>query len=164
MALFPILFREIIRPMRMMEHQIRVMQEEIMNPRVFPASFFIQKLRCPSVKPDDISSIISDKEKFQIKMDLQHFMPEEICVKMSENNTVVIEAKHEEKSDEEGFISRQMIRRFIIPEGHDLKQIASSLSSDGILTISAPKNPDAVEKNIPITHTGPERVEEKKTE
>lgn len=164
MSLFPVIFREMIRPMRIMEHQMRVMQEELMNPRIFPASFFNQKLRCPSLKPEDISSVISDKEKFQVKMDVQHFKPEEITVKISENNTVVIEAKHEEKTDEKGFISRQIIRRFIIPEGHDFKQIASSLSSDGILTITAPKNPESGEKIIPITRTGPERVEEKKTE
>lgn len=161
------MFREMIRPMRMMEHQMRMMQEELMNPHCFPSIFrgsiFNQN---PWKYPEaEDSSITSDKEKFQVKMDVQHFQPNEIKVKMSDNNTVIVEAKHEEKPDEKGFITRQLVRRFIIPEGHNLTQIASSLSSDGVLTITAPKNPETVEKEIPITQTGPERkIEDKKNE
>lgn len=162
--MFPIMLREMIRPMRMMEQQMRIMQEELMNPHYFRSSIFNQRPWRIEYKDNSESSVTSDKDKFQVKMDVQHFEPSEISVKMSENNTVVVEAKHEEKADDKGFISRQMVRRFLIPDGHDLKQIESNLSSDGILTITAPKNAETQERIIPITQTGPEREEKKKIE
>lgn len=54
-------------------------------------------------------------------------------------NNVIVEAKHEERQDEHGFVSRQFIRRYVLPPSHDVINITSSLSSDGVLTITAPK-------------------------
>jgi len=74
----------------------------------------------------------------QVILDVQQFSPNEITVK-TVDNCVIVEAKHEEKKDEHGFISRQFVRRYVVPSSHDLLSITSSLSSDGVLTISAPK-------------------------
>lgn len=54
-------------------------------------------------------------------------------------NNVTVEAKHEEKQDEHGYISRHFVRRYVLPASHDGSQVTSSLSSDGVLTITAPK-------------------------
>lgn len=54
-------------------------------------------------------------------------------------NNVTIEAKHEERQDEHGFVSRHFVRRYALPPSHDVFNITSSLSSDGVLTITAPK-------------------------
>lgn len=54
-------------------------------------------------------------------------------------NNVIIEAKHEERQDEHGFVSRHFVRRYALPPSHDVINITSSLSSDGVLTITAPK-------------------------
>lgn len=88
-------------------------------------------------------------------MDVQQFTPEEVKVKIVDNN-LIIEGKHEEKQDEHGFISRQFQRRYLLPECHDVQKIESKLSSDGVLTISVPKRPtvEGNEKIIPITRTG----------
>lgn len=118
------------------------------------------------------SSIKADKEKFQVNLDVQHFAPEEISVKTADGY-VVIEGKHEEKKDEHGYISRQFVRRYALPEGTQADTVESRLSSDGVLTITAPmKVPEAVkgERTVPIAQTGPVRkqikdqtvVEEKK--
>ncbi|CAH0405138.1 unnamed protein product [Chilo suppressalis] len=103
------------------------------------------------------SSIKEDKDKFQINLDVQHFAPEEISVK-TVDGFLVIEAKHEEKQDEHGYISRSFTRRYALPEGIETDNVISKLSSDGVLTISAPlKAPpkQANERVVPIVQTGP---------
>lgn len=64
-----------------------------------------------------------------------------------QGNAVVVEGKHEERADDHGYISRHFVRRYVLPEQYNLEQINSSLSSDGVLTISAPKK---VSNNIVI--------------
>lgn len=76
--------------------------------------------------------------RFQVILDVQQFSPDEIIVKTVDNN-IIVEAKHEERKDEHGFITRHFIRRYILPSSHDSLQVTSSLSSDGVLTITAPK-------------------------
>lgn len=97
-------------------------------------------------------------------LDVQQFTPEEITVKAS-NNCVLVEGKHEEKQDEHGFISRQFTRRYILPGGYDVADVVSTLSSDGVLTVTAPKRapPVAGERSIPIMRTGPSKQPEAPT-
>uniref|UniRef100_A0A8D8G8K9 Protein lethal(2)essential for life n=2 Tax=Culex pipiens TaxID=7175 RepID=A0A8D8G8K9_CULPI len=93
---------------------------------------------------------------FQVSVDVQHFKPEEISLKMNENY-VTVEGKHEEKQDEQGYVFRHFVRKYQLPEGHDLEKVVSSLSSDGVLTIKAPRMALAAaekEKTIPIVQTG----------
>ncbi|XP_019888789.1 protein lethal(2)essential for life [Ooceraea biroi] len=74
----------------------------------------------------------------QVILDVQQFSPDEITVKTVDNH-VIVEAKHEERQDEHGYISRHFVRRYLLPPSHDLANVNSTLSSDGILTITAPK-------------------------
>lgn len=74
----------------------------------------------------------------QVILDVQQFSPDEITVKTVDND-VIVEAKHEEKQDEHGYISRHFVRRYVLPPSHDLVNVTSTLSSDGVLTITAPK-------------------------
>ncbi|KPJ00666.1 PREDICTED: protein lethal(2)essential for life-like [Papilio xuthus] len=109
------------------------------------------------------SSIKADKDKFQVNLDVQHFSPEEISVKTADGY-IVVEGKHEEKKDQHGYISRQFTRRYALPEGCTADAVESRLSSDGVLTVTAPKKvPPAVqgERKVPITQTGPVRKEVK---
>ena len=89
---------------------------------------------------------------FQVILDVQQFAPNEITVKTIDNNSIVVEGKHEEKKDEHGLVSRQFVRRYVLPKGHDIGQVQSTLSSDGVLTITAPKLalPAPGEKIVPI--------------
>lgn len=74
---------------------------------------------------------------FQVNLDVQQFKPEEVNVKVSDNY-VTIHAKHEERSDEHGFISREFTRRYLIPKDVNAEALTSSLSSDGVLSVHAP--------------------------
>ena len=89
-------------------------------------------------------------------MDIQQFTPDEITVKVVDK-FIVVEGKHEEKQDEHGFIARQFIRKYLVPEQCDLEEVRSTLSSDGVLTIVAPKKHDPKhhrEKLVRIEMTG----------
>ena len=44
------------------------------------------------------STVSADKDKFKVTLDVQQFHPEEIKVKVVDNQ-VIVEAKHEEKED-----------------------------------------------------------------
>ncbi|XP_053687684.1 protein lethal(2)essential for life-like [Sabethes cyaneus] len=107
-------------------------------------------------RQDSGSMVDISGNKFQINLDVQQFSPNEISVKAT-NNSILVEGKHDEKQDEHGFISRHFVRRYMLPAGHDPDAIVSSLSSDGILTITAPKKalpePEGP-RTIPITQTG----------
>ncbi|XP_046398291.1 heat shock protein 23-like [Ischnura elegans] len=88
-----------------------------------------------------------DKDGFKIVMDVQHFKPEEITVKQIDDS-VVVEGKHEETEDEHGFVSRHFVRRYTLPQGVDHQALNSTLSSDGVLTITAPKVKKMQEDNV----------------
>lgn len=110
-----------------------------------------------AAEQDAGSTIKAEKDKFQVNLDVQHFAPEEISVK-TVDGFLVIEAKHEEKQDEHGFISRSFTRRYRLPEGIQEDSVTSKLSSDGVLSITAPlKAPPKAENErvVPIIQTGP---------
>ncbi|CAG9839456.1 unnamed protein product [Diabrotica balteata] len=106
------------------------------------------------------SESIRTKDKsqdFEVILDVQQFAPNEITVKTN-GNSILVEGKHEEKQDEHGYIMRHFVRRYVLPQTHDAENVVSSLSSDGVLTVSAPKKtekPVAAERVVPITQTGP---------
>lgn len=119
------------------------------------------------ISSDSNATVSYDKNKFQANVDVQQFKPNEISVKISDDNTVTIEGKHEEKQDEHGYISRQFVRRYVLPKNCDVQRIESKLSSDGVLTITAPTiDAKDSEKTIPITQTGQpaKKIEQKKQE
>ncbi|CAO1430300.1 unnamed protein product [Diamesa tonsa] len=112
-------------------------------------------------KQDSGSTINVEKNKYQIILDVQQFTPNEISVKIAEK-FIIVEGKHEEKEDEHGYVSRHFTRKYMLPSGHRAEDVVSTLSSDGILTISAPSNdtpPPAQDRSVPITHVGPSRQE-----
>lgn len=131
------------------------MTEELFHPFSTPVAF--RNRRKPMVEfeiEQNDSAIVQDKEKFQVKLNVKNFAPQEITVKTLDGNCVQIEGKHEEREDDKGYISRQFVRKFILPEGHDLKDVVSSLSSDGTLTVTAPRKviPEEQERVIPVIH------------
>jgi len=98
------------------------------------------------------------KDGFQVCMDVSHFKPSELVVKV-QDNSVLVEGTHEEREDDHGFITRHFIRRYALPEGYEADKVASTLSSDGVLTIKVPKPPaiedKANERIVQIQQVGP---------
>ncbi|XP_061395135.1 heat shock protein 27-like [Musca vetustissima] len=98
------------------------------------------------------------KDGFQVCMDVSQFKPNELTVK-TVDRMVVVEGKHEEREDEHGLIQRQFVRKYTLPKGYDPKDVVSTISSDGVLTVKAP--PPAIkgkannERIVQIQQTGP---------
>nr|AXU24964.1 heat shock protein 20-3 [Cyrtorhinus lividipennis] len=113
--------------------------------------------RCPSIpslcvgnvrprrfRPEErlgISKIKSDENEFNVRLDVHHFKPEELKVKLDDSGFLTVEGEHEERSDDHGFISRQFKRRYKLPEDVQQETLKSKLSSDGILSLTAAKKP-----------------------
>ncbi|XP_017784506.1 PREDICTED: protein lethal(2)essential for life-like [Nicrophorus vespilloides] len=128
--------------------------EEFRTMMRFPGYF--RPWRTTAANIDNGSTISLEKDMFQVNLDVKQFKPEEITVKVTGNNEITIEGKHEEQQDEHGFISRHFVRKYIVPQGCNIEGVVSQLSSDGVLSISAPRQETtSIEhKVIPITQTG----------
>ncbi|XP_029070545.1 alpha-crystallin A chain [Monodon monoceros] len=91
-----------------------------------------------SVLDSGISEVRSDRDKFVIFLDVKHFSPEDLTVKVQED-FVEIHGKHNERQDDHGYISREFHRRYRLPSNVDQSALSCSLSADGMLTFSGPK-------------------------
>ena len=191
MSLIPLLFsdwwEDLDRPHRLLDQNfgLGLYPEQLLNSNILDQYILPnrnQRLRNPLIyyrpwgellrknEGGGTSTVKADKDKFQVILDVQQFKPDEINVKIVDK-CVVVEGKHEEKQDEHGWISRQFTRRYMIPEQCDIDQVTSSLSSDGVLNITAPRREQPKiqnERNITIEQTGKpalkENTEEKKEE
>eukprot|EP00092_Neocalanus_flemingeri_P002650 GFUD01002838.1.p1 GENE.GFUD01002838.1~~GFUD01002838.1.p1 ORF type:complete len:464 (+),score=130.83 GFUD01002838.1:288-1679(+) len=86
-----------------------------------------------------------DQDKFQVEFNVQDYRPEELSIK-TEGDVLIVLAKHETKAEGgQSFVSNQFEQRFSLPSGVKIEKIASSLSKDGVLTVSAPR------ENLPIS-------------
>ncbi|XP_066115369.1 alpha-crystallin A chain isoform X2 [Saccopteryx bilineata] len=108
-----------------------------------------------TVLDSGISEVRSDRDKFVIFLDVKHFSPEDLTVKVQED-FVEIHGKHNERQDDHGYISREFHRRYRLPSNVDQSALSCSLSADGMLTFSGPKVPSGMdaghsERAIPVS-------------
>ncbi|XP_046404242.1 uncharacterized protein LOC124169634 isoform X2 [Ischnura elegans] len=97
-----------------------------------------------------------EDDDFHIEIDVHDFAAGEISVKKVDNK-IVVEGNHDARESGGITAARHFLHRYTLPDGVKHDEIKSSLSSDGILTVSAPKNhtqKPAEELIIPITPTG----------
>ena len=66
---------------------------------------------------------------------------------------ITIEAKHEEVQDGKSHVSRQFMKSCNLPPGVSAETVASSLSKQGMLTITAPKPVSSKTKNHRVIET-----------
>ncbi|XP_018559985.1 alpha-crystallin A chain [Lates calcarifer] len=102
-----------------------------------------------------ISEVRSDRDKFTVYLDVKHFSPDELSVKVTDDY-VEIQGKHGERQDDHGYISREFHRRYRLPSSVDQSAITCSLSADGLLTLTGPKVIGGIEssrseRSIPVT-------------
>ncbi|XP_059474263.1 alpha-crystallin A chain-like [Neocloeon triangulifer] len=168
MSLLPLLLDDFIRPTSLFDQNFGL---GVINDDLLPHGCFVPQRSALYLRPwrhlarsqSGVSSVSNDNTQFQANLDVQQFKPEEISVK-TVDNAVVIEGKHEEKQDQHGFISRQFVRKYVLPEGVDKEKVECKLSSDGVLTISAPKlalPQSEPEKSIPIVLTNQPAMQQK---
>ncbi|XP_058630941.1 heat shock protein beta-1 [Onychostoma macrolepis] len=98
-----------------------------------------------------VSEVFGEMSKWKISLDVNHFAPSEITVKI-QDGLLVVAGKHEERQDEHGYISRCFTRKYTLPGGVEAESLQSCLSADGILTVEAPlpSIPLPADVNIPI--------------
>ncbi|KAG9351490.1 hypothetical protein JZ751_022740 [Albula glossodonta] len=119
----------------------------------FPPFYYprLPFLRLPSWVDSGLSEMRMEKDRYMVNLDVKHFSPEELMVKIN-GEFIEIHAKHEDRQDDHGFVSREFLRKYKLPAGVDPGTVTSSLSSDGVLTIIAPRKlSDVPERTIPIT-------------
>jgi HSP20 family molecular chaperone IbpA len=104
----------------------------------FDSSFISSNRRPQFGRRSSAPEVTNEKNKFIVKLDVSHFKPEEINVKIVDNY-ITISGKHEEVMDKQGWVSRQFTRKYALPENCDTEKVISSLSTDGLLMIEAPK-------------------------
>ncbi|XP_047474849.1 uncharacterized protein LOC125029107 [Penaeus chinensis] len=79
-----------------------------------------------------------DQHGFKVVLDVHDFMNEDVKVKVVDNKELVVEGRAE-KSDGTSRSSKSFCRRFTFPGAVDMSAVTSAMSSDGVLTITAPK-------------------------
>ncbi|XP_005738449.1 heat shock protein beta-6 [Pundamilia nyererei] len=95
------------------------------------------KLIIPETDNASSAEVTCDDSGFTVQVDVKHFNPEDLIVKVI-GDFVEVQGKHEERKDGPGFTTRQFNRRYRIPKGVDTMALESAVSPDGILIISAP--------------------------
>lgn len=134
------------------------LRRELAVPRDIFSSSTSSRLSSSTAASNDADKRLTlSKDGLQMCLNVYQFTPSEITVKVVDN-VIVIEGKHEEKQDDHGYVTRQFTRRYKLPKEYDPKDVISSMSSDGVLTIKVPsinKEPEVQERVVTIQQTGP---------
>jgi len=140
MSILPYLLDELSRPTVYNQHfGLGLLDDDLLaQPQLYPGYIRPQLMRPYFAPQNGLSLIQNDKNNFKVNLDVQQFKPDEVSVKVVDGY-VVVDGKHEERSDEHGYISRQFTRRYKVPDNVDPAAITSTLSSDGVLSVGAPK-------------------------
>uniref|UniRef100_S4RAL5 Crystallin alpha B n=1 Tax=Petromyzon marinus TaxID=7757 RepID=S4RAL5_PETMA len=96
---------------------------------------------CSASRPildSGLSELRVDRERFAIHLDVRHFSPTELSVRIVDDS-IEVHAKHEERADEHGLVSREFLRRYRLPVGVQAESVTAALTTDGVLTLSAPR-------------------------
>lgn len=91
--------------------------------------FHLIGCRCPNVDGATVEKTHVGIDGFQICLDVQNFVPSEISVK-TVYDFIEIHAKHGDHEDE---------HRYRLPVGFNVEDVVSSISTDGILIVRAPR-------------------------
>merc|ERR1712189_154385 len=85
------------------------------------------------------SEVKEDDSHMKISLDTSQYKPEDLKVSVN-NGIVTVQGNYEEK-DESGskMVLRRFSKTFTLPACVKEEEISSNLSSDGVLTITAPK-------------------------
>lgn len=114
-----------------------------------------RNLRTRDLREDNQAvKCVEDEFQHKFVVDVHDFMKEgEINVKAVDDRELVVEG-HVEKNQEGGSKSiKRFSRRFLLPDDVHLESVSSVMSSDGVLTIIAPKKTavtNARETNTPV--------------
>ncbi|XP_050425425.1 alpha-crystallin A chain-like [Adelges cooleyi] len=163
MSMLPFIMEQFSRPtmynqhfgMGLLDDDLVLAQRDLM-PLFSSRLYHRNPLSLTPANRSGLSRVQNDHKYFKVNLDVQQFQPEQLSVKVDDDGYVVVHGEHEERSDEHGYVSRRFTRRYKVPENVDPNAITSQLSSDGVLSIGAPKKTFDEKKNtraVPIIHT-----------
>merc|ERR1719411_2294355 len=90
-------------------------------------------------KDNEVIRVKEDEHKMEVSLDPSQYRPDELKVCVNEG-VLVVEGKHEERAEDgTKMVSRMFSRKYTLPPSAKQEEVASNLSSDGVLVITAPK-------------------------
>merc|ERR1712213_156570 len=94
------------------------------------------------------AKVTYDQHKFEVEFNVTEYLPEELSIK-TEGDVLIVLAKHETKAEGgHSYVSKQFEQRFSLPSGVRPEKIASKLSKDGVLTVTAPRESLAITSGV----------------
>lgn len=96
-----------------------------------------------------------NKDVFEVKLDVHHFRSYEITVRVI-GNSIVVRGKHDKRPKVNGYVERQFERRYDLSSDFRVRDVTSTLSTDGILTVKAYPTLPAITPSVryvPVTQT-----------
>jgi len=101
----------------------------------FPSNMDIFKDK----KDNEVIRVKEDEDKMEVSLDTSQYRPDELKVCVNDG-VLVVEGKHEERAEDgTKMVSRMFSRKYTLPSSAKQEEVASNLSSDGVLVITAPK-------------------------
>jgi HSP20 family molecular chaperone IbpA len=89
----------------------------------------------------EVIRVKEEEERLEVSLDTAAYRPDELRVQVVDG-MICVEGKHEEKAEDGSrMVSRQFLRRYRLPQGTKPEDVTSNLSSDGVLVVTAEKNP-----------------------
>jgi len=117
-------------------------------------------VRCSdSMEDSRAGTITTEGDSYKIVLEVKDFQDGSLVIKSSGENVILVEGKLDRKTDNSTTM-RRFHRRFVLPGHIKTELVTSALSSEGILTIVAPKK----EEHFRITDITNEEKELKATE
>nr|CDJ94402.1 Heat shock protein Hsp20 domain containing protein [Haemonchus contortus] len=81
--------------------------------------------------------MINDDKKFSLALDVSHFKPEELKVQLDGRDLTI--KGHQEVKTEHGYMKKNFVHRWALPEDCDLDAVHTQLDNNGQLSVEAPK-------------------------
>jgi len=144
------------RQMRHMMRELNRMESQFQGGAgegCLPGNNLISLLDRNSIAPRIVDQ--NGQKAVQYNFDIKGFRPEDVHIKTTNGRNLVVSAKHEDKGEDHHAI-REFKRSVTLPEGMQLEGMKSRVNPNGVLTISAPYSPPAIEQKkdleLPIHH------------
>ena len=113
--------------------------EEILTPTLYHG-YYVRPRAAPAGEGSraGASELRLSEGKFQAFLDVSHFTPDEVTVR-TVDNLLEVSARHPQRLDRHGFVSREFCRTYVLPADVDPWRVRAALSHDGILNLEAPR-------------------------
>merc|ERR1712077_33901 len=99
---------------------------------------FSNNMELFKTKDSEVIRVKEDESKLEVSLDTSQYRPDELSVSVSDG-VLAVEGKHEEKAEDGSkMVSRMFSRKYTLPPSTKQEEVASNLSSDGVL-VTAPK-------------------------